>query len=210
MKRRQFLRTASLLTANGLLLRASGGEPAATPASPPPSAPAVRPANFDRVQFHNVEAMFPAEDGDGWRLCRVPRELEAKLNPSARKRAFSTAGCELRFNLVGEEARILLKFASRGAVRWLAVLTDVFGDYQVGSGHRDVDRGADPASVGNAGRPERRARGSTGAWCACCCRCIGCGSVDHRRPRRRAPAKQAALPRLWPVDHERIRGVGTA
>lgn len=130
MQRREFVRSVSLLAAGSVL--GNGAARAATAAEAP-----SQPHDFaGRVQFHNVAQLLPADDGDGWRMCRVPAALLEKLNASARRRAFSTAGCEIRFNLVGDEARIHLKFAeTRGeGARWLAVLASVcHGDYQVGS-----------------------------------------------------------------------------
>src|SRR4051812_16996575 len=58
------------------------------------------------IGFHNVESIEPLKDG-GWRISRVPATLWPKLNSSAKVRAYSPAGVELRFNLSQGVARLL-------------------------------------------------------------------------------------------------------
>ncbi|MSU46290.1 MAG: hypothetical protein EXS42_03990 [Lacunisphaera sp.] len=130
MQRRQFIRNVSCL-ATGAMGRAALRAGESFPAAPATSLPEA----FNRVQFFNVQEITPATDNEGWRLCRVPAPVWVKLNDSARKRAYSPAGCEIRFNLVGDEARILLKFVeTRGEpARWLSVLAEVcHGDFSAG------------------------------------------------------------------------------
>jgi len=50
-----------------------------------------------------------AEDGEGLWFCRIPNELRLKLNVSAQLNAIQATGGELRFNLKGERARVVLK-----------------------------------------------------------------------------------------------------
>jgi Lysophospholipase L1 and related esterases len=84
------------------------------------------------VTWHNVAAIEAAPEGDGWRLSRLPETLREAVNPQARRRAFSPAGVEWRFNFTGDEARIVLKFieSDRGEpARGLPVLAEIyFGD----------------------------------------------------------------------------------
>jgi hypothetical protein len=68
------------------------------------------PLIWQNAHLHNVDHVEPNADGDGVRLSRVPREVWAKLNTMGKTRAFAAAGAELRFNLVGAEARVFLRF----------------------------------------------------------------------------------------------------
>lgn len=72
---------------------------------------------FANVAWNNVQAIEPAPDGDGFRLSRVPGPVREKLNPAARLRSYSTAGVEMRFNLIGAEARVYLKYVEDRAER---------------------------------------------------------------------------------------------
>jgi hypothetical protein len=123
MKRRQFLQRASLLAAAGALGR---GRLDAAPA-PAAGSAASSVDVADPVWYHNVARILPADDGEGVRLCRLPAEVWKELSPQGQKRSFSTVGCELRFNLKGPEARVVLKFAeTRGeSLQWMPVLAEV-------------------------------------------------------------------------------------
>ncbi|HRE84219.1 MAG TPA: SGNH/GDSL hydrolase family protein [Opitutaceae bacterium] len=85
------------------------------------------------VSYHNIEECEPLDDG-GWRLSRVPRTLRAHLNSNAQRRSYAPAGAELRFGLVSQEARIVLrKVEDRGeAARHLPALVEIYqGDLLV-------------------------------------------------------------------------------
>ena len=68
------------------------------------------------VQLHNIAEFFPAADGAGWGVCRVPLALRAQLNENAQANATQATGCELRFNLLSESARITLEMTERPAI----------------------------------------------------------------------------------------------
>ena len=55
------------------------------------------------------DAVWGAEDGEGLWFCRIPNALRLKLNTSAQLNAIQATGAELRFNLKGERARLVLK-----------------------------------------------------------------------------------------------------
>lgn len=127
MRRREFIRHTSALAAGVC------GVPAAFPAQIPAQAATRR--DLERVTLHNVGELVPAEDGDGWRMCRIPLAVESRLNANAKKRSFAPAGSEIRFNLDEGVARILLRFIETrgGGSQMLAVITEVFlGDLPLG------------------------------------------------------------------------------
>jgi lysophospholipase L1-like esterase len=61
------------------------------------------------ADLHNVQSISPSEDGHARRLCRVREQTRLQLNAGAQQRAFNTAGCEIRFNLLGPSATIRLR-----------------------------------------------------------------------------------------------------
>ena len=81
---------------------------------------------FPHATFHNVDHLEPAM-GEGWRLNRVPRAIWEKLNRAAQARAYSAAGAEVRFNLVGSEARLIARFVEdrSGKARGWPVLAEI-------------------------------------------------------------------------------------
>ncbi|MCZ8518934.1 MULTISPECIES: SGNH/GDSL hydrolase family protein [Paenibacillus] len=61
------------------------------------------------MELHNVESVIPLE-GEGIRLCRVPEPVRRALHSDARDAGvYHTCGCEIRFVLEGEMARIKLR-----------------------------------------------------------------------------------------------------
>src|SRR5688500_16127275 len=110
LDRREFIQKAPILAAAGVMMAE------AAHAADERARPTVRPSAFaapliwQNAQLHNVDHVEPNPDGDGVRLSRVPREVWAKLNPMGKTRAFAAAGAEVRFNLVGSEARVFLRF----------------------------------------------------------------------------------------------------
>lgn len=62
---------------------------------------------FKNIDFHNVEEIFEKEDG--LQLSRIPENVRVFLNENAKIRSFMPAGCELRFNLKSEKAKIYFK-----------------------------------------------------------------------------------------------------
>lgn len=62
---------------------------------------------FQNVELYNVQNIF--KNDQGILLSRIPDDLRLKLNESAQKTALHTAGCEIRFNLKGDRARIVLE-----------------------------------------------------------------------------------------------------
>lgn len=82
-----------------------------------------------QVELHNADHVV--QSGDGLRLCRVPDRVRKELNESARDvRAYNTCGCEIRFNLLGGEAKIVLRKAEGPAVTPAGVGEVYFGPFQ--------------------------------------------------------------------------------
>ncbi|WFA20539.1 hypothetical protein ERY13_26520 [Paenibacillus mucilaginosus] len=85
---------------------------------------------YQNVELHNVEAVVPLEGG-GVRLSRVPEPVRLALNPAARDvRAYHTCGCEIRFVLKGEEARLTLRKGAGPAVSKSGQAEVYFGPFQ--------------------------------------------------------------------------------
>ena len=63
---------------------------------------------YNNVELHNIAELLPSEDGKGKIISRIPNRLRLTLNPNAKLRALYAAGCEIRFNLEGDSARIVL------------------------------------------------------------------------------------------------------
>ncbi|GCE22692.1 SGNH/GDSL hydrolase family protein [Dictyobacter kobayashii] len=64
---------------------------------------------YQNAELYNVQELVPVEQGEGWQLSRVPDAVRRNLNEAAQQTAFNGSGCEIRFNLRGEQARILLR-----------------------------------------------------------------------------------------------------
>ena len=63
---------------------------------------------YRNIEFHNAEELIPCEKGLA--MSRIPASLREQVNPVLRTRsAFYSTGVELRFRLVGDQARICLQ-----------------------------------------------------------------------------------------------------
>jgi lysophospholipase L1-like esterase len=62
-----------------------------------------------RQQGGDPDAVWGAEDDQGLWFTRIPNELRLQLNVSAQLNALQSTGAELRFNLLGDQARLALK-----------------------------------------------------------------------------------------------------
>ncbi|MFH0797244.1 MAG: GDSL-type esterase/lipase family protein [Candidatus Omnitrophota bacterium] len=79
------------------------------------------------VELYNVAELIE-ENGSGRLFSRIPNRLRLSLNESARIQALTLAGSEIRFNLNGAKATIVLKTEGEG---W--GIAEVFqGPFQVG------------------------------------------------------------------------------
>jgi len=80
---------------------------------------------YDNVELHNVAELLPLEDGNGKMISRIPNRLRLTLNPNAKLNALCAAGCEIRFNLEGDFAKIVLSCEERS-------IAEVFqGNFQI-------------------------------------------------------------------------------
>jgi lysophospholipase L1-like esterase len=87
---------------------------------------------YKNVELYNVEELIAPEDGVGKVLSRIPNKLRMTLNESAKTAALFPAGCEIRFNLEGESAKILLKREEMSHWGSQLSLVEVFqGSFQV-------------------------------------------------------------------------------
>lgn len=62
---------------------------------------------YQNAELHNIADLEKDEAG-GYRLLRLPRELIHRLNPNAKRSVYYSCGCEIRFNLLSDEAVIWL------------------------------------------------------------------------------------------------------
>ncbi len=70
---------------------------------------------YEGVELYNIHELLDDREG-GQIFCRIPDELRQGLNGSAMANALATPGSEIRFNLVGDEARITLRNTGESAV----------------------------------------------------------------------------------------------
>lgn len=71
---------------------------------------------YERAELHNVVELYEPDDGIGQGLCRIPLDLRAQLNDSAKANAIQGTGCEFRFNLEDDEAIVTLQMMERPAI----------------------------------------------------------------------------------------------
>jgi len=80
---------------------------------------------YSNVELHNVAELLPPEDGDGKLISRIPNKLRLTLNPNAKIGALCAAGCEIRFNLEDDFAKIVLSCEEKS-------IAEVFqGNFQI-------------------------------------------------------------------------------
>lgn len=74
------------------------------------------------VGFHNVAELLPIGPGVNrnrareYHLCRVPQSVRVELNDMAYARALEATSCEIRFNLVGAQAEVVLRMEDKPAL----------------------------------------------------------------------------------------------
>jgi hypothetical protein len=79
----------------------------------------VPPGNvmiWNNVELHNVYEIFESPDGCGSAMTRIPNDLRLTLNDGAKNAALHGAGCEVRFNLRGSQAKLILRSETRSTV----------------------------------------------------------------------------------------------
>ncbi len=64
---------------------------------------------YKNAELHNVAELIDAEQGEGKHVCRVPDALRLTLNDAAKRGGLAGSACEIRFNLKGESARVVLR-----------------------------------------------------------------------------------------------------
>jgi len=68
---------------------------------------------FKNVEAYNVSELIEV-DGEKNITSRIPNDLRLKLNENAKTSALMPAGCEIRFNLKGDKAKIILQAKEEG------------------------------------------------------------------------------------------------
>ncbi len=86
------------------------------------------PLIFQNAHLHNIDHLEPNAPGEGFRMSRVPRSVWEKMNAMGKTRSFAAAGAELRFNLVGPDARVFLRFVENrgGKAQGWPVLAELY------------------------------------------------------------------------------------
>jgi hypothetical protein len=64
---------------------------------------------YGGVELYNVQELLEDEQCEGRLPLRIPNDLRLRLNPSAQAAALACSGCEVRFNLKSDSARVVLK-----------------------------------------------------------------------------------------------------
>lgn len=82
---------------------------------------------YKNLEFHNVEDLI--EEKDGFKISRFPLKLREKVNEGAKSRALMPAGCELRFNLLSEEAKFIFKNEREGYEPTEGICEIYLGDF---------------------------------------------------------------------------------
>lgn len=71
---------------------------------------------FKNAELYNVYEIKKSPDGEGCLMSRIPEEVRLKLNDEARKRAYFSPGCEIRFVINEGSAEITLMRSPGGDV----------------------------------------------------------------------------------------------
>ncbi|GCE16120.1 GDSL-type esterase/lipase family protein [Tengunoibacter tsumagoiensis] len=64
---------------------------------------------FHHAELHNVAELIPASGGQGFYLSRVPDAFRLQMHDRAQWTALNNCGCEIRFNLRGDSAKVILR-----------------------------------------------------------------------------------------------------
>lgn len=64
---------------------------------------------YKNVELYNITEIIKHKNTDDMELSRIPDKLRLKLNPLAQLTSLCACGTEIRFNLVGQKAKILVK-----------------------------------------------------------------------------------------------------
>lgn len=67
---------------------------------------------YKKAELYNIVELITPEDRQGKIPTRIPDSLRVALNESAKNNALCAAGCEVRFNLEADSAKIILKSAA--------------------------------------------------------------------------------------------------
>lgn len=85
---------------------------------------------YNNVELYNVEAMAPCGDQVGFKLSRIPEEVRSRMNERAQSTAFFTCGCEIRFNMVSDSVKLVLKRDQLPQTTAMGVAEVYYGPFQ--------------------------------------------------------------------------------
>ena len=71
---------------------------------------------YGGVELYNVHELLDDESGEAKGFTRIPNDLRLKLNESAGRNALQTTGCEVRFSLKSDSAKIVLQSTERSSI----------------------------------------------------------------------------------------------
>jgi hypothetical protein len=87
---------------------------------------------YKNAELYNVEELLEPEDNEGKCFTRIPENLRTSLNASAMRAALRTAGCEIRFNLKSDRARIVLQIAEQNTINNAGIVEIYQGNFLSG------------------------------------------------------------------------------
>ncbi len=74
---------------------------------------------FNNAELYNIDELSFDITLNEYSMSRIPSSLASRLNPYVQKRALSPAGGEIRFNLYGDEAKIILRYKEDRGSDWV-------------------------------------------------------------------------------------------
>lgn len=72
--------------------------------------------DYKSADLHNIAELIKLDGTAAKGISRVPLDIRATLNESAQANALQATGCEIRFNLHGDAADIILEMTERPAI----------------------------------------------------------------------------------------------
>lgn len=86
---------------------------------------------YEGIELYNVHELEPADDGGaGQKMSRIPGELRSKLNSGAQGTAFNGCGCEIRFRMLSDEVRLVLRRQKAPGILSHGLAEVYFGSFQ--------------------------------------------------------------------------------
>jgi hypothetical protein len=64
---------------------------------------------YKNAELYNIEEMIELSDKSGYALSRIPKSVRDRLPERGQLMAFNGCGAEIRFNIVGDQAKVIIK-----------------------------------------------------------------------------------------------------